>query len=347
MTEPRHRAASRTPPPSYPPAAPPGYPPVVPAPSYPPAVPSPAVPSAETVERDRGASLRRTLGRVVGMNASRNVREYLELQRQLTTAVAFGRRIVVLSVDPAAGSTTVSALLAIALATRRADPVLLVDAAAPGRNPLHRVFDATPARTMRDLAARPPRIAARTDFAGQLTDVGSDLWLLPGDADPMTTSGAAPDAATYARAVSPFIRYFDLSITDLGYTPGQGTAELALDRAHAVCLVTSATREGFDMVTAKLRGLRDNAGAAWAGRTLVVVDRPRGARGRPFTRRRLPARGVPVTELDFDPQVGPGFPSRLAELAPETHLAAMRLAADVLGTAVPGATEATLLEAAP
>lgn len=297
---------------------------------------------------DRRRSARRTVGRLVGLNASRDVREYVDLQRQLTTAVAFGRRIVVMSVDPGAGATTVSGLLAVALATRRADPVLLVDAAAPGANPLHHVFGATPARTMGDLAARPPRIAARADFVGQLTSVGSEqlgstgsgLWLLPGTAGAAVSNpgrSGAPDAATYARAVAPFIRYFDLSITDLGYQPGPGTAELALERAHAVCLVTSATREGFDIVTAKLRSLRDNVGAPWAGRTLVVVDRPRNAGRRALVRRRLPARGVPVTELDFDPQMAPGFQTRLDDLAPETHLAAMRLAADVLGTAVPTA----------
>ncbi len=290
---------------------------------------------------------RRALRRAVGLHASRDVREYVELQRQLTTAVAFGRRIVVLSVDPGAGSTTVSALLALALATRRADPVLLVDAAAPGPNPLHQVFGVAPTRTMRDLAARPPRIAARADFSGQLTGLGPGLWLLPGTsgstdgppaagaAAPTAAPDAAPDATTYARAVAPFIRYFDLSVTDLGYQPGPGTAELALERAHAVCLVTSTTREGFDFVTAKLRSLRDNVGAPWAGRTVVVVDRPPDSHGSLLARRRLPARGVPVTELDFDPQVGPGLRGRLPSLAPETHLAAMRLAAEVLGPAVP------------
>lgn len=280
-------------------------------------------------------TVRRGLSRVVGLHTSRDVREFLTLQRQLTTAVTSARRIVVLATEPAQGSTTVAALLATALATRRADPVLLLDAAAISPMPLHRVFQAAPVRTVRELAAEQPRITSRAQFAGQLTPVGRDVWLLPGDELAGRSGSNAPDAATYAAAAAPFVRYFDISITDLGCAPGAGTAEFLLNRAHALCLVTSATQEGLSGVTSRLRQLRDNAGAAWAGRTLVVVNHPSRGRGGWFTS--APAKDVPVLHLDFDPGLRPGFPAALATLAPETHLAAMRLAGSVLDTAVPGA----------
>lgn len=307
-----------------------------------PRVPQVRGPYARSERRDWRRTVRRGLAGVFGLYTSRDVREYLDLQRQLTTAVRSGRRIVVLSIDPAQGSTTVAALLATALAARRADPVLLVDAAAISPTPLHRVFQAAPIRTIRELAAQPPHITSRAQFAGQLTPVGRDVWLLPGDDLAGRSGSNAPDAATYAAAVTPFVRYFDISITDLGCAPGYGTAELLLDRAHALCLVTSATKEGFSGVTSRLRQLRDNVGAPWVGRTLVVANQPRPGRGSG----RLAAepvrdKDVPVMRLEFDLALRPGFPGALAALAPETHLAAMRLAGSVLGTAIPGATEAS------
>jgi MinD-like ATPase involved in chromosome partitioning or flagellar assembly len=307
-------------------------------PSYLPRVPQVGAPTVHRSARhDWRSTARRGLTRLAGLSTTRDSREYVQLHRRLTTAVTSGRRILVLSIEPAQGSTTVAALLATALATRRADPVLLVDAAAISVNPLHRVLEASPARTIRDLAKSPPEITSRAGFADQLTPVGRDVWLLPGDEIVGQSGRHAPDATTYVAAVAPFGRYFDITITDLGCSPGYGTAELLLDRAHALCLITSATREGFDAVTSRLRQLRDTMATPWAGRTLVVANRPRPGQGAQWLPRSSLRRsgGVPVVQLAFDPGLAPGFPGRLAQLAPETHLAALRLAAGVIDTAVP------------
>jgi MinD-like ATPase involved in chromosome partitioning or flagellar assembly len=347
------------PPGPYPSGSPHGYPAPPPRPELPPLPPPPAYPRppsdasnptpARPPRRTHRANARswrsrtsRALGHVVGVQTSRTVREYLDLQRQLTAAVTSGRRVAVLSIEPAQGSTTVAALLGTALATRRVDPVLLVDAAAGTfYPPLHHIFGATPVRTIGDLADRPPRLAARADFTGQLTPVGTDMWLIPADPVVRTSGHHAPDAGTYTRAVTPFIRYFDITVTDLSSAPGMGTAELLLERAHALCLVTSATRTGFEGVTSRLRELRDHMGSAWAGRTVVVANTTsESGAGRWWPRPESDAlrhrvQDIPVVTLRFDPELRPGFPSRLGNLRPSTHLAAMRLAADVLGTAVP------------
>src|SRR5437773_577763 len=87
------------------------------------------------------ARLTRGLAQAAGVHTTRDLREYVDLHRQLTAAVTSGRRVAVLAIEPAQGSTTVAALLGSALATRRVDPVLLVDAAAGTFHPtLHHIF---------------------------------------------------------------------------------------------------------------------------------------------------------------------------------------------------------------
>lgn len=331
---PRHAAAPQ----AYPPVgAPPSW--AAPATTWP-TPPAGRAAASPTAAGDRyrlyrrRAVLRRATTRVAGLNTSRDTREYLELHRKLTTAVSSSRRIVVLSTYPAQGCTTVAALLTIALATRRADPVLVADAAAISPAPLHRVFGAAAVRPIRDLAADPPRITSRGQFGRHLTSVGRDMWLVPSGELVGPSGSQAPDAATYSAAVDPFVRYFDISITDLGCAPGAGTAELLLERAHALCLVTTATREGLAAVTTRLQQLRQDRGTSWAGRTLVVVNSPAPGGARPL--RRVGARGVPLLRLGWDPALRPGFPGELSSLAPETQFAAMRLAARVLDTAAPG-----------
>ncbi|GAB2476087.1 MinD/ParA family ATP-binding protein [Jatrophihabitans fulvus] len=291
----------------------------------------PARPSA----RVRAARL---LRRATGVAATRDAREYVELQLSMGAAVTSGRRVAVLSVEPGQGTTTVSGLLAVAFAARRQDPVLLVDAAAPGANPLHHVFGAEPVRTLPDLAARPPRIGVRTDIDGVLTPLGRDLWLLPNRPDPgwaYREATRGPDADTYAVAFAPFARWFDISVTDLGHAAGPGTVDLLLERAHALVLVTSGRADGIDAVLARLRQFRDEARVGWAGRTVVVVNRRPGDVG--GGRRARVRADVPVTELGPDPALAPGFPHRLARLDDATHRSALRLAAQVLDTALPTA----------
>lgn len=300
-------------------------------------IPQPPRPASYSAGRRLG----RTIRDVAGINASRELREYVELHRQLTAAVTSSRRVAVMAASPAQGSTTVAALLATALATRRLDPVLLVDAAAGTFRPsLHHIFGASPVRTIGELATRPARISARYDFAGQLTPLGKDMWLIPADHAGPTYGRNAPAVGTYVNAVNPFIRYFDISVTDLSATPQPETADLVLNRAHALCLVTSATQSGFDWVTTRLRELRDTMGTVWAGRTIVVVNHTEPVVGRPQWRRGTlrSQQGIPIVTLAHDPELTVGFPSRPKSLSPATHLAAMRMAADVLGTAMPVTT---------
>lgn len=288
-----------------------------------------------------GHRLGRTIRDVAGINASREMREYVELHRQLTAAVTSSRRVAVMATSSAQGATTVAALLATALATRRLDPVLLVDAAAGTFRPsLHNIFGAVPVRTIGELATRPAHVSARDDFAGQLTPLGKDMWLIPADHAGPSYGRNAPTVGSYVNAVTPFIRYFDISVTDLSATPQPETADLVLTRAHALCLVTSATQTGYDWVTERLRELRDTMGTPWAGRTIVVVNHTEPGARRPRWRRGTVRnqRGIPIVTLAHDPELTVGFPSRPESLSPATHLAAMRMAADVLGTAMPVTT---------
>jgi MinD-like ATPase involved in chromosome partitioning or flagellar assembly len=289
------------------------------------------------------ASLRRRVaaGLAGAVTTSRDARESLDVHAQLTASVPSGRRIVVLGLNAGVGTTTTSALIATAIAGRRSEPVLVVDAARTSVNaPISLRLGASPRRTLAELAADPPHITAREQLAEHLTPLGRDVWLLPGDhAWPSSPGSPGPTAPTYAAAVTGFSRYFDIVITDLGADPEQSAGLELRTGAHALCVVCPASDVGVQYADTVIRGLRDLGGRTWAGRTVILANALDGAAPVSWAARRAARRTrlarIPIVVLPYDPVLAGDAPLAVAGLAPQTHRAALRLGAALLDTAVP------------
>jgi MinD-like ATPase involved in chromosome partitioning or flagellar assembly len=324
-----------------------------PAPAWP-GTPSPAVPASPAVEvRPTAAAhgaTRTPLGsRIAGVlidavATSHRARQSLEVHAQLTAAVPSGRRIVVLGLRPGSGSTTVTALVFVAVAGRRSEPVLIVDAARAGMHaPLAPRLGVQPGPTLPELATRQPEISAREDLGTHLTAVGHDVWLLPGDNDgplpPGAPSRPGPNAATYPAALSGVSRYFDIVVTDLGADAEQSASVQLLTGAHALCVVCSSSPTGIAYAETLIRSLRDAGPLSWAGRAVILANAH--DEGVPVTRatrfavRRARRAGVPIVLLPYDPALRGPVTASVASLAPRTHQAALQLGAVLLDTAVP------------
>jgi MinD-like ATPase involved in chromosome partitioning or flagellar assembly len=279
---------------------------------------------------------RRTVQRVrevLGVGATREVREATaraELLRQPVTTI---RRLAVLSVRGGAGKTTVATLLATTLAGSRHDRVLAVDAAPELGSLALRAGAASP----RPVAALGPAATSIRGFEEAEAHLGrtdGGLWLLTGSGDDPT---GRLDLPAYQSAVAALARFFAVLVTDCGPDPSSDLNQGILLDAHALALLTPATVDGVVSAHQAIAWLRETPAASLVPRTVVVlsaqtphtegVDLKRGTRT-------LASHGVRVARLPYDRHLAAGARIHPARLGQRTRIAAIGLAADLLTFAV-------------
>jgi MinD-like ATPase involved in chromosome partitioning or flagellar assembly len=326
-------------------AAPPPDPSPDPPPDPPPAVAvnvgPPAPPELDPERFTRARHHRDPVGRravqrareLLGVGATREVREATaraELLRQPVTTI---RRLAVLSVRGGAGKTTVATLLATTLAGGRHDRVLAVDAAPELGSLALRAGAASP----RPAAALGPAAPSIRDFAAAEAHLGraeGGPWLLTGTRD---DPAGRLDLPAYQSAVAALARFFAVLVTDCGPDPDSELNQGILLDAHALALVTPATVDGVVSAHQAIAWLRESPAASLVPRTVVVlaaqtphtegVDLKRG-------RRTLASHGVRVARLPYDRHLAAGARIHPALLGQRTRTAAIGLAADLLTFAV-------------
>jgi MinD-like ATPase involved in chromosome partitioning or flagellar assembly len=275
----------------------------------------------------------RRVREVLGMDASREVREATARAERLRQPVTTIGRIAVLSGRGGAGKTTLAALVATALAAARPDRVLAVDAA-PELGSLALVAGASSPRPPAGLGHAAPQPQAFEDTEPDLARTGGGLWLLtgPAAADP----GPRLDLPAYRAAVAALSRFFAVLVTDCGPDPGSRLNLGILEDAHALALVAPATVDGLVSADRTLTGLRRTS-ASLLPRTVVVLSShtPHGqAVDLKHGTRTLASRGVRVARLPYDRHLAAGARLRPELLGERTTTAVIGLAADLLSFAV-------------
>lgn len=282
-------------------------------------VPVGRVPVGDTALR-RG--VRAVLGLVTGGVAAR---ELADLAAAVQVPVTTGRRIGVVSTRGGAGRTTVTALLGMVYATRRADHVVVSDAD-PEPGSLGWRLGLPPTPPLGTLA--PGLLAACSGSLDAVDELlprtPAGLRLLPGAAP-----GQPSPSGEILRALS---RFFAVGVADCGRgLLHQATLDV-LAGCHAVVVVSPATPDGLrstcaaldllppgalDHTTLALCTLDRTGRAAITGGAAAMVDR--------F--------GVPVVWLPYDRHLAAGAPIGPARLGEGTVVAATRLAAIALDRA--------------
>jgi MinD-like ATPase involved in chromosome partitioning or flagellar assembly len=275
----------------------------------------------------------RRVREVLGMGASREVREATTRAERLRQPVTTIRRIAVLSGRGGAGKTTLAALVATALAAARPDRVLAVDAA-PELGSLALVAGAASPRPVAGFGRAAPQPQAFEDADPHLGRTDSGLWLLTGP----TSADPAPrlDLPAYRAAVAALSRFFAVLVTDCGPDPASRLNLGVLEDAHALALVAPATVDGLLSAHQAIARLRQTS-ASLLPRTVVVlssqsphteaVDLKRGTRS-------LASQGVRVARLPYDRHLAAGARLRPQLLGERTTTTVIGLAADLLGFAV-------------
>jgi MinD-like ATPase involved in chromosome partitioning or flagellar assembly len=282
----------------------------------------------------REPARRRAVHRVrelLGVDASKEVREATERAERLRQPVTTLRRLAVLSSRGGAGKTAVATLLAATLAGSRHDRVVAVDAAPEHGSLALRAGAASPDSTATFGRTAPPAggFAAAEPHLGR-GDAG--LWLLTGG-----DGGERLDLPTYRAAVAALSRYFAVLVTDCGPDPVSELNLGILADAHALALVTPATVDGVVSAHQAIGRLRTTPAAALVARTVVVlstqtphtegVDLKRGART-------LASQGVRVARLPYDRHLAAGARIHPNLLGERTRAAAIGLAGDLLTFAI-------------
>jgi MinD-like ATPase involved in chromosome partitioning or flagellar assembly len=338
-TSPRPPPARSLPDPGRPPALPtlpdPGQPPTVPPPAEPrpPASLDPAGLTRTRRHRDPPAQrATRAIRRALGVGTSSEVREAAAYAEQLQQPVTTVRRIAVLSVRGGAGKTTVTTLLATALAGGRNDRVLAVDAA-PGVGSLALRAGASSLRSVTAFSRAAP-LRNFEEAEPHLGRADSGLWLLTGSPD----DAGEPDlpTPTYQAAVAALSRFFAVLVTDCGPDASSALNREILVDAHALALVTPATVDGLVSAYSALGWLRRTPAALAARTVVVLVNHSPHAEGVDLKRgsRALASQGVRVARFPYDRSLTAGARIEPHLLGERTRQATLRLAADLLTFAV-------------
>jgi septum site-determining protein MinD len=250
------------------------------------------------------------------------------MQRPVST----GRRIVVAAARGGAGRTTLTALMGTAFATRRADPVLVVDAAPwPGSLTWRLgLIGVAP------LSATAPRVMGPqgrrlADLDGVLARTPAGLWCLPGGDGEQVPVHVVRDAT---RALS---RLCAVTVTDTGEGLGAASTGSVLSDAHAVVLAAPSTPDGVVATAASLARLGVGSPGLLSRVVVVLVELDPSARSALRVSDAVTALaswGVAVLPLPHDRHLAAGAAVAGRRLAAATVRATHHICAETLERAV-------------
>ncbi|MEV5242090.1 MinD/ParA family protein [Streptomyces cinnamoneus] len=274
----------------------------------------------------------RSLRRLVGSSATREVEEATRVAQALQQPLTTGRQIVVTSIRGGAGKTTVTALLGRTYAHYRQDPVLMLEAdAALGTLPAR--LGVTKVRwTTSDLARILDPSMQLNDVVGYLVQLPDRGWLLPGSQGRV---GNRLELDEYRSVMVALRRYFGITVVDCDTLPSE-LSRTALSAAQARVLVTPATAEGITSTRAVLDWMASLSRPRMLEGTVVVVaaSSPHMTLDVTAAREHLQLDGVKVLMLPYDRHLATGGRIRTDLLGQVTREAVTELAADVLTRAM-------------
>jgi MinD-like ATPase involved in chromosome partitioning or flagellar assembly len=264
---------------------------------------------------------------------SRKQRELIELEARIAGAGDGTTRFIpVVSRQGGVGATTVTAMLGMALAEVRTDPVLAVDAH-PERGTLGDRVGERASANMREIARR----ASRNASAGELRDLAAHdvtgLDVLP------SGDGAAPSRPLTAHAYDVVAdvasTYYSVVLTDGASGLLEPAMQAALQRADGLVLVSGGSADEAGLATETIDWLQAHGLGDLAERTVVALNTATPGTDPkllPQIETHFRARVRDVVRIPYDEELSPG-PIRFGALRPYTRDSALDLAASVMEAA--------------
>jgi MinD-like ATPase involved in chromosome partitioning or flagellar assembly len=300
-------------------------------------VQEPAIPELPRAPRPRSRYGRRYRGpeeraRRTRSGTSRKLRERTELEARIARHEDAARFIPVVSRQGGVGATTVTAVLGMALADVRSDPVLAVDAHPERGTRGDRVEDRA-AANVREIARRASRLLS----AGELSDLAAHdvtgLDVLP------SGEGTAPSRPLTAHAYDVVAdvagKFYSVVLTDGASGLLEPAMQAALHRADGLVLVSGGSADEARLATETIDWLNAHGLGELAGRTVVALNTATPGTDPkllPQIETHFRARVRDVVRIPYDEELSPG-PIRFGALRPYTRDSALDLAASVMDAA--------------
>ncbi len=267
---------------------------------------------------------------LVNLGDSRAVRARKELDARIGRKFDSGTRfIAVLSRKGGVGKTTISALLGMALAEVRDDPVIAVDAN-PDRGTLAERVKRRSSSTVRDVVSTASKIKSFSEFSSLVTRDETRLDVLASDADPTVSEAFdAKDFDTVADAVS---RFYSIAIADCGTGIVLSVMQSVLRRADALVIISGGSVDEARLASETLTWLETNGHAGLARNSVVALNTATPATNLvnlDEIETHFRSRVREIVRMPYDPTLATGAAIEFRQLRPLTISSARSLAAAV------------------
>ncbi len=274
--------------------------------------------------------------RLVNPGDSLRVRQRKALDARIAALPATGTGFVpVISRKGGVGTTTVAALLGMALADVRDDRVLAIDAH-PDRGTLASRVNPGSRSTVRDVVTHSASIRSVNDFAAFVSRDETRLDVLAAETGP--SLGLGFDQGDFGVLAGIAERYYGVALTDAGGGTTHSVLRALLARADGLVVVSGGSIDEAELASETLSWLEAKGYEDLVRNAVVVVNTATlgtDVRGLDPIRRHFAARVRDVVILPYDPNLAAGAVIEYDVLNVHTREAARDLAAIVVDGLAP------------
>lgn len=238
-------------------------------------------------------------------------------------------KIAMLSLKGGVGKTTTTTTLGSTFSSLRGDRVIAVDAN-PDRGTLALKIPRETTATVRHLLRDAPRITKYSDVRAYTSQSPARLEVLASEQDPAVSEAFSED--DYRRTVALLEHFYNIVLTDCGTGLMHSAMKGVLDEADMLVLVSSGSVDGAQTSAATLDWLEAHGYRDLVAKSVCVINSVRPKSGKVDLDKlsaHFQQRCRAVVRLPFDEHLEEGAEIALDQLAPETRLALLELAAVV------------------
>ncbi|MFJ8960667.1 AAA family ATPase [Lentzea sp. NPDC102401] len=238
-------------------------------------------------------------------------------------------KIAMLSLKGGVGKTTTTTTLGSTFSSLRGDRVVAVDAN-PDRGTLALKIPRETTATVRHLLRDAPKIKKYSDVRAYTSQSPARLEVLASEQDPSVSEAFSED--DYRRTVDLLELFYNIVLTDCGTGLMHSAMKGVLDEADSLVLVSSGSVDGAQTSAATLDWLEAHGYRDLVAKSVCVINSVRPKSGKVDLDKlaaHFQQRCRAVVRLPFDAHLEEGAEIALDQLAPETRLALLELAAVV------------------
>jgi MinD-like ATPase involved in chromosome partitioning or flagellar assembly len=238
--------------------------------------------------------------------------------------------IAVLSRKGGVGKTTVTTLIGMAMADAREDRIVAIDAN-PDRGTLADRIDHPTQKSVRDLARLRKGEHNYYDISAIVARDETRLHVIASNVDPAVAEAfSGPD---YLKVVEVAAHYYSLILTDTGTGIIHSAMTETLAKANQVVIVAGLSVDEARLASETLTWLETNGHEDLARDAIVVLNHATSGTALVYQHeleKHFSSRVRHVMVMPFDSQIAAGGPISYEDLAPETRLAARKIAATIV-----------------